>query len=182
MLVRRTNIMKQLTITHPQVTLESLRAELRKTQLRRKTLRILGLIKILEGKKTNDISDFLGVFRTSITDWVKRINDQGWSGLEEKPGRGLKSRLNKSQKLELKKDLLKSPKEFGFPSNLWTGKILKEHIKRCFGIKYQLAKMYVLFKELGFTLQRPTKKLLGVKPVQQKEFKLKLKKNHQRNH
>lgn len=174
--------MKQLTITHSEVTLESLRQELRKTQLRRKTLRILGLIKILEGKKTNDISEFLGVFRTSITGWVKRINDHGLLGLVEKPGRGLKSQLTKTEKQQLKKDLLKSPKEFGFSSNLWTGKILREHLQKNFNKTYQLSMVYVIFKELGFTLQRPTRKLLGVKPEEQKEFKAKLKKNHQRNY
>lgn len=181
MLARRTNIMKQLTITHPEITIDGLRMELRKTQLRRKTLRVLGLIKIMEGKKTNDISEFLGVFRTSITEWVKKINQYGLNGLMEKSGRGLKSQLTKTQKQKLKKDLLKTPREFGFSSNLWTGKILKEHLQKKYGLTYRLSMMYVLFRQLGFTLQRPTKKLIGVKPKEQKEFKKKLKKNHPKN-
>ncbi len=181
MLVRRTNIMKALTIVHSEITITNLRNELKKSQEKRKAVRILAVLKLLEGKRKLDIANFLGYSRVSLTNWVRRVNQKGLAGLREKIGRGLKSQLTKIQKQQLKKDLLKSPKEFGFSSNLWTGRILKEHLQKNYGKNYRLSMMYVLFKELGFTLQRPTRKFLGVKPEKQVEFKRNLKKNHQRN-
>lgn len=174
--------MKALTITHSEITIDNLQNELKKSHEKRKAIRILAIKKLLEGKKKLDVANFLGYSRISITNWVRRVNQKGLDGLKEKIGRGLKSRLTTKQKRKLKNELLSSPKEFGFSSNLWTGKILKEHLQKKYGLTYKLSMMYILFKELGFTLQRPTKKLLGAKSVEQKEFKTKLKKNHQRNY
>lgn len=173
--------MKALTITHSEITIDNLQNELKKSQEKRKAIRILAIKKLLEGKRKLDIADFLGYSRVSLTNWVRRVNQKGLNGLKEKIGRGLKSQLTIKQKRKLKNELLSSPKEFGFSSNLWTGKILKEHLQKKYGLTYRLSMMYVLFRQLGFTLQRPTKKLVGVKPVEQKKFKRKLKKNHQEN-
>lgn len=170
--------MKRLTITNPEVTITSLRAELGNSSEKRKAIRILGLIKLLEGKQNIETAEFLECHRASLSTWVKRVNAEGLSGLDEKPGRGLKSRLSEQQKDQLKKDLTYSPKEFGFNSSLWSGKILIAHIKNKYHVEYHQAMTYILFKELGFTLQRPTREYLGADPIKQQEFKENLKKNN----
>lgn len=170
--------MRRLTITNPAVTIEGLRTELSASPEKRKAIRILGLIKLMEGKLNIETAEFLECHRVSISEWVKRANAEGLSGLDEKPGRGLKSRLTKQQKAQLKEDLTHSPKEFGFSSNLWSGKILITHIKKKYKAEYHQAMTYILFKELGFTLQRPTKAYLGADPIKQQEFRDNLKKNN----
>jgi len=170
--------MRRLKITHPEVNLDSLRRELKSSQERRRVIRVMTLIRLLEGKRVDETTQFLGVNRTRASSWIKLVNKEGLAGLNDKPGKGAKSRLTKKQRVVLKNDLLRSPKDFCFSSNLWTGKILKEHIRRKFNVNYKLSTMYVLFCELGFTLQRPTRKYLGFKPEKQKEFKRELKKNH----
>ncbi|OIP25522.1 hypothetical protein AUK11_00100 [bacterium CG2_30_37_16] len=169
--------MKRLRITHPEITVESLRKELNSSPEKRKAVRILGILKVMEGKKIKDTSCFLECHRSSLPLWVQKVNKEGLKGFDEKDGRGLKSRLAGSEKDRLKDDLLRSPKDFGFSSNIWTGKILKEHLQVKYNITYKLANVYVLLKDIGFTLQRPTKKILGSRPKEQKEFKKKLKKN-----
>ncbi len=170
--------MRRLKINHPDVNLNSLHQELKRSREKQKVIRIITLIKLLKGKRVDETTQFLDIDRKCASNWVKRVNKEGLSGLGDKPGRGAKSRLTKKQRSILKNDLLHSPKDFGFSSNLWTGKIFKEHIKRKFDVSYELSTMYVLFYELGFTLQRPTRKYLGFKPEKQKEFKRELKKNN----
>lgn len=170
--------MKRITITHPEVTIERLRAELSASPEKRKAIRILGLIKLAEGKLNIETARFLECNRMSISRWAERINREGLAGLDEKPGRGSKSRLSEQQKAELKKDLTHSPKEFGFSTSLWSGKVLIAHIKNKYHLEYHQAMIYILFKELGFTLQRPTRAYLGADPIKQREFKSNLKKNN----
>jgi len=171
--------MRQLTITHPEVSLDSLRQALNDSQEKRLAVRILILIKILEGKGVDETTRFFGFHRRSAPRWINKVNKEGLAGLKIKPGRGVKSRLSEKQKDVLRDDLAGSPKSFGFQSNLWTGKILGEHIKRKFSVVYKLPMTYVLLHELGFTLQRPTRQYLGAKPEKQTEFRRELKKNNQ---
>jgi len=169
--------MKRTPITNPEITKESLRAELKKTKAARKALRILGLLRIMEGKQIKETVSFFGCNRTTVTNWIKNVNEKGLAGLEEDSGRGLKSRLSLEQKEQLKNDLKKTPQDFGFNQVLWTGKIIREHIKRKFKVSYQETNVYLILKDLGFTLQRPTRKYLGQNITQQRKFKKELKKN-----
>jgi len=173
--------MKRIPIINSEITEESLRAELKKTKAARKSLRILGLLRILEGKQIKEMVSFFGLNRTTATNWIKNVNEKGLAGLEEDSGRGVKSRLNVEQKEQLKNDLQKTPQDFGFNQVLWTGKIIREHIKRKFKVIYQETNVYLILKDLGFTLQRPSRKYLGQNLQKQKEFKEELKKNLHEN-
>jgi len=59
--------MKRLTITNPEVTITSLRAELGNSSEKRKAIRILGLIKLLEGKQNIETAEFLECHRASLS-------------------------------------------------------------------------------------------------------------------
>lgn len=170
--------MRRLTITHPEVTAERLRQELASSPEKRKAVRILALLKLLEGKKNIETAGFLECHRATIPVWVDRANTEGLAGLEEKPGRGLKSRLTKPEKAELKNDILNTkPKDHGLNSNLWTGPTIQEYVKRKWNISYKQANIYVILTDIGITIQRPTKHLLGSKEDKRAEFKEELKKN-----
>jgi len=169
--------MPALTLTHPEATSTQLKAALASTHERRKSLRLLALVNLQEGKSVSAIAEFFGVHRTTIPEWVQRVNAEGLAGLDEKPGRGRKSRLTDDQRTQLTADLKQSPHTFGFAGTLWTGKLLREHIATKFKVQYRLALMYLLFRELGFTLQRPAKQYLGSNPAKQAEFQAVVKKN-----
>lgn len=170
--------MKRLTITHREVTIESLREELSSSPEKRKALRILALLNLMGGKKNIETAEFLGCHRASIPAWVDRVNTEGLAGLEEKPGRGLKPKLTESERAKLKHDILSStPKDHGLNGNLWTGPMVQEYIKRTWDVSYKQANIYVILEDLGITIQRPTKHLLGAKEDKRTEFKDELKKN-----
>lgn len=169
--------MPALTLTHPEATPTQLKAALASTKEHRKQLRLLALLKLQEGKKISAIAEFFGVHRTTVPEWIKRVNAEGLAGLDERSGRGRPARLTNDQRVALRDQLQSPPSKYGLTGNLWTGKLLRDHIAAEFGVHYQLAAMYLLFKELGFTLQRPTKQHLGANPEQQAEFKALVKKN-----
>jgi len=170
--------MKKLIISHPEVSLEKLKEELSATRERRRAMRVLGLIKLIEGKNKKEISQFFNCHRNTVHDWVERVNREGIAGLDEKEGRGLKGRLSLEQKNALRTEITSSPKSCGFAENIWTGKVLQEHLRKKYHLSYKKTAVYEMFHELGFTLQRPSRKLLGSKVDKQTEFRAKLKKNH----
>jgi transposase len=170
--------MKRLQITHTEITAEKLREELTATSERRKAIKLLGLLKVIEGEENQDTARFLEVERHTIGIWVKRVNAYGLAGLEERRGRGRKAGLDLNQKEALKKVLLESPRALGFRENLWSGRVLAAYILKKYGVTYQLSTMYVLFKELGYTLQRPKRTYVEANVEKQIEFKESLKKNN----
>lgn len=170
--------MKQTLVTYPGLTVETVRAELQETPAGRKALRLLGVLKVMEGKQTQDVAAWLNHGRHAITGWLRRVNESGLAGLTDKPGRGRKPRLTAEQRTTLAKQLRQSPRLFGFGTNLWTGPVLREHIQQQCKVAYPSTRVYGLLKELGFTLQRPTKRYLGGKPDHQQTFKQVVKKNH----
>lgn len=169
--------MQQSLVTYPGLTLDRLQEELTATPAGRRSVRLLALVGIMEGRPTQEVADFLQYERHAITDWVARVNEEGLAGLDDKPGRGRKARLTDDQRVTLREHLQQSPRTHGLQTNLWTGPVLREHIRRQFGITYGLTRLYVILEELGFTLQRPTSQYLGAKPERQADFRRVVKKN-----
>jgi transposase len=108
---------------------------------------------------------------TTIQRWVHRLNQSGFNGLRDNPGRGRRSQLGDAERLELKKDLEKSPKDLGYNQSRWDGKLLSHHLKLQFGIQLRVRQCQYLFKKLGFSLQRPRKMPVGADPKKQEAFK-----------
>ncbi len=169
--------MKQALVVYPGLKLDVVREELRRTPDGRRSLRLLALVKVMEGEQTQEVARFLDYGRHAVTDWIRRVNKEGLAGLDDRPGRGRRWQLSESQRADLATDLTASPKSFGFDTNLWTGSVVREHIARQFGVQYGLARVYELLALCGFTLQRPTTRYLGAKPEAVETFQAEVKKN-----
>ena len=92
-----------------------------------------------------------GFFRTSfkqICNWADRFDLEGVEGLGMKPGRGRHSRLSLEQLHQLKEDLLKSPKAYGYNANRWSGSLTGEHIRKMYQIDYVPSAVYRLMRSL----------------------------------
>jgi len=70
----------------------------------------------------------------------------------------------------LKEDLIKSPKDFGYDQVRWDGKLLSHHIRVKYNVQLKVLQCRYLFKQLGFSLQRPRKKPVGADPEKQEAF------------
>ena len=74
-------------------------------------------------------------------------------GVAKEESRGLKSRLTKEQKEELKALLLKSPKDFGFFT--WDKWSIKSLIKQKFEVDYHENYIWHLMKYINYSSQKP---------------------------
>ena len=69
------------------------------------------------GKTGREVADFLGVSTTSISNWVRRLRDEGVAGLAIRAGRGRKPKADTS---EVERYLRQSPRTFGRAQTRWT--------------------------------------------------------------
>ena len=119
----------------------------------------------------NYVAELFGINPTTVQRWVHRLNESGFEGLKDKAGRGRRSQLSKSDRRQLKTELQSSPATFGYQQSRWDGKLLSHHLQLHYGIQLKVRQCQNLFKQLGFSLQRPRKMPVGADPEKRKAFK-----------
>jgi len=126
---------------------------------------------ICDGHAVNYVAGLFGINSTTVQRWIHRLNESGFQGLKDKPGRGRRSKLNDNDRLKLKSELEKSPKDLGYDQARWDGKLLSHHLKVKYGVELKVRQCQNLFKQLDFSLQRPRKMPVGADPEKQEAFK-----------
>ena len=126
---------------------------------------------ICNGHALNYVAGLFGINSTTVQRWIHRLNESGLQGLKDKPGRGRRSQINDADRLKLKSDLEKSPKDLGYDQARWDGKLLSYHLKVQYRVELRVRQCQNLFKQLGFSLQRPRKMPTGADPEKQEAFK-----------
>ena len=140
-------------------------------------IRLLALIQIKKGLSSRELKPLFYKSHSRYCIWVKRFNDYGIKGLEDKPGRGRKSKLSEEQKNRIKQLIVEqSPSEHGFNSATWTGPLLIDWIQKEFGVTYKRSQIYNILKGLGLSFQKSRPSYAEADKKQQKEFKETLKK------
>lgn len=69
----------------------------------------------------------------SVYNWLHRLEAEGLAGLQKSARQGRSPRLA-TQEITLRADLSRSPKEFNYTQDVWTGKLLSEHLKNMHSI------------------------------------------------
>jgi transposase len=105
------------------------------------------------------MSETFGIPRGSINRWLQWYQADGAEGLRtlKQPGRAPK--LTEVQLLELTVLIDGGPMEAGFQTGIWTGPMIGDLIQRRFGVRYHNHHVPRLLHWLGFSVQRPRKKL-----------------------
>lgn len=117
---------------------------------------VLGYIK---GKKVIAIKDELGVNRSTVNKWLHWYDVDGADGLRTKKPPGPTPRLSTAQSEELTVLIEKGPQAAGFASGVWTGPMIGDLIRQRFGVSYHNQYVPELLHKLGFSVQRPRKRL-----------------------
>ncbi len=98
--------------------------------------RRLAVQRVLEGMKQTDVAAFLGVTPRTVSRWMSAYRAGGDDAIKIKPIPGRPPKLSKRQEQTVCGWLAKSPKAFGYQTDLWTTKRLAEVIEKRFGIRF----------------------------------------------
>ena len=128
----------------------------------------------LHALKTGDCYESARIYNHSphsIYNWLHRLTKRGLVGLQEGERPGRPRQLSFSQEQKLCKDLLLSPREFGYDQNIWDGPLLSYHLRKIFSVHLQVRQCQNLFHRLGFSLQRPRRQGAKADLEKQNTFK-----------
>ena len=117
--------------------------------------RLNGIRLLQQGYTKQEVANILEVAESSVYEWQKKFREGGLAELSTKIASGRKSLLTDTQLLKLYKWLCGNPRQVQFDFGLWTRKIVRELIRREFGIDYTPQNVGKILKMLGFSPQRP---------------------------
>src|SRR5215212_8078290 len=83
--------------------------------------RRLAVQRVLEGYPIEEVAEFLGVHRTTVSRWVAAFRARGTPGLAARPATGRPPKLTHAQEKIVRRWLADKPTEHGFATDLWTG-------------------------------------------------------------
>jgi len=122
----------------------------------RRAKAVLGYI---DGRRVVTLSEELGVTRGSVNRWLQWHDTLGVDGLRTRVAAGPVPRLNQDQRDELSGVIETGPQSVGFTTGVWTGPMIGDWIRRRFGGDYHTHYVPELLRQLGFSVQRPRKRL-----------------------
>ena len=121
--------------------------------------RAKAVLDYIRGKRVVELADTLGVTRGSINRWIGWYDAQGVEGLMPRKAPGPMPRLTDEQLAELATVVEAGPQLAGFSSGVWTGPMIGQWIWQHFGVKYHNHHIPWVLHRLGFSVQRPRKRL-----------------------
>ena len=138
----------------------SLRKETLADQQYRVATRLHAIMLSIEKYTSGDIAGLLKVNRTNVPVWINNWNDYGADGLLEGHRSGRRGALSTEDKKRLMDIIDSGPVAYGLNTGVWTSKIVTKIIEEEFGIGFHPGHVRKLLKEIGFSVQRPTYKLV----------------------
>jgi len=116
----------------------------------------MNAIRLLQqGYTRAKVANILDVAESSVYEWQSKFRQGGLAALSTKIASGRKMLLTDKQLLQLYKWLCGNPRQVQFDFGLWTRKIVRDLIRREFGIDYTPQNVGKILKMLGFSPQRP---------------------------
>src|SRR5215217_2870881 len=110
------------------------------------------------GWKQTQIADALGVSEGAVSQWMKRVREEGVEGLRHKPPPGATPRLSEDERAKLPELLAQGAEAHGFRGEVWTCERVATVIRREFGVSYHPAHVSRMVRALGFSLQKPQRR------------------------
>jgi len=90
----------------------------------------------------------------SVYNWLHRLETSGLAGLQKSARQGRSFRFA-AQEMILRADLPRSPKEFGYAQNAWTGKLLSHHLKNVHHVSLLTRQCQNILKRFRANSQNP---------------------------
>jgi transposase len=108
-----------------------------------------------QGWKQQDIAAALGVTAGAVSQWLRRVREQGVEALRRHPAPGRQPRLTAEQIAQLPALLAPGPEAYGFRGARWTCRRVAEVIRRISGVAYHPAHVSRLLHAVRHSVQQP---------------------------
>jgi transposase len=113
----------------------------------------------IDGRRVIDIAADWGVTRGSVNRWLQWYDADHVDGLRTTIAEGPAPKLTDLQRATLIVLIERGPIAAGYQSGVWTGPMVGDLIEERFGIRYHNHHVPRLLHQLGFSVQRPRKRL-----------------------
>ena len=110
---------------------------------------------LLEGKTISEVARIVKVSKSAVKGWNDDVHRGGLKALAAKPRVGHKPRLNRGQRKQLVRILLRGPLEAGYRTDLWTCKRVAEVVKHRLGVSFHRGHVWKILRSLNWTCQKP---------------------------
>lgn len=119
-------------------------------------LRLAAVKRVESGESPEAVAAGMGFNRRAIYRWLQAYHYGGEQALQAKPIPGAPSKLDAKQLSKLSRIVrTKNPLQLHFPYALWTLAMIREVIKKQFGVTLSEVSVGRLMRRLGFSPQRP---------------------------
>ena len=127
-------------------------------QLERRRLRAGRLL--LKGMSQAEVARRVGVARSTVCGWARRLEQGGLEALRSRGPRGRPPSLSQADLRELRRILLKGALAWGFPTELWTLRRIQQVLIERFGVRLSASQISRILAEMGSSCQRPARRAL----------------------
>jgi len=148
----------------------ALRKQAQADKAPRVALRIQGVMLSLGKHSVTDIAQLLHIHRSTVHSWILSWNAHGKQGLYEGHRSGRPSALTDQDKEGLSDIVDSGPVAYGLQTGVWTSPIIAQVIEDEFAVRYHPGHVRKLLKEMGFSVQRPTTKLVQADPKKRNKW------------
>ena len=121
--------------------------------------RARAVLRCIEGEAGTDVAKELGVDRSTVARWLAAYAARGMPALTPSKAPGPPTKLTEKQFRRLSETIEQGPENAGFSTGVWTARLVAEYIRREFEVEYNWKYIPELLHKLGFSVQRPRKKL-----------------------
>jgi transposase len=117
--------------------------------------RRLAVARVRSDYTQQEVADFFGVRPRSVQRWMRAYREHGMAGLKAKPPPGRPPKLSIAQERQVLRWFRRSPREFGFPTELWSAPRVTQVIQRKFHKNFHPHYINQWLAERRITPQKP---------------------------
>lgn len=118
-------------------------------------------------RTSGEIARLLDAPRSRVSLWLQQYQTHGWEALLEGHRSGRPKELSEGQRSRLDDLIDSGPVAYGFPSGVWTSPMIARVIAEEFDVRYHPGHVRKVLKSMGFSVQRPRRKLAKADPAAQ---------------
>lgn len=150
--------------------LKTLRQQAYADGVSRVVTRLEAIMQSLQGLTSGQIAHLLQADRTRVHAWIVAWNQAGEEGLWEGHRSGRPAQLGVPEQERLADIVESGPVAYGLNTAVWTSPLVAQVIAEEFAVEYHPGHVRRLLGSIGFSVQRPTTRLVQADPQKRRRW------------